>query len=413
MMQRPVIDSYFEKLGIQVVYNCLGHNEDLIYSFVSDYGHFLNSFSTQSNHIKPSLYQNIYNIKYRIKSTGFERVSNLDRDFRNNIRNFITKPQYSPLLLIEKEEISNFGNYKERLNQFTSNIKNPLLYYSGGMDSEIVALSFLEKHKSFKMVVFEWIDNRENIINLYDLQRAYSFCREHGIIPIIKQINIETLWESTEFKNLAIDIQIASPQLVTHAYSILLMNQELPNVTHVFGGEVRFKNYLLDNGNTANLVFLDKLLPGYNNQTYVADSYLTCDNSQLQLVYDRDDGIYYIIKTEMGVTSTLDTGNWLDIINVSPSTQFERRITNVVTYPTIGSNAGTVFPAGPYPSAWQTITNPPLNMFLMCELYQINAGTGQYLESDAIFDIEVRVVGQSAPVQSSNIRFNCLASCQS
>lgn len=206
-------------------------------------------------------------------------------------------------------------------------------------------------------------------------------------------------------------MQILSPQLVTHAHCIFLMNEQFPDVTHVFGGEVRFKNYLLDNGNTANLVFLDKLLPDYNGQTYVAESYGTCDNAWLQLIYDRDDGLYYIVKTEMSTTTTTETGSWLDLTNVSPATQFERRITNVVTYPIIGSNAGDITPAGPYPSAWQTITNPPLNLVNICSLYQINAGYLQYFDSAAIFDIEVRVVGQSSPIQSSNIRFNCIASC--
>lgn len=405
-MDKPQIDKYFEKLGISVIYNCLGYNEELIGSFVHENNSILKHYGIKSNNYKHELYDKVYSLTKRHKKTGFELFENLDRKIRNNFSSKIKRPQFSPTIILEKEHIKYYGNYKTKLKEFVSSIENPLLYYSGGMDSELVAKSFLELDKNFKMVIFEWLDNDKKIINSYDLKYAYSFCNANNIIPIIKQVNIEELWQSDYFKKLAVDLEIVSPQIVTHAYCILLMSKEFKNCTHVFGGEIRFQKYLMDNGDLANLVFLDKVTPAYNGQTYVADSYGTCDYSLLQLGYNTGDGTWAVYADYQSLTGVvLASGVW----TTTPGSLYQYRVTNVVTYPIIGSNAGVVGPEGPYPTDWFTIGIGFIHNLV--GLYQINAGFNQYFESDAIFDIDLRAVSNPGIVVASSIRFNCLASC--
>ena len=404
-MQRPVIDRYFSKLGIDVIYNTLGHNRELIASFVSDHRDVLSNYTSRSNHIKHILYSEIYNLEFRHKKTGFEKIPKLDQDFRNKISKVVRASQFSETCIIDKEEENHLTNYKDHLSNFIRKLDNPILYYSGGLDSELVALSLLDNDKKFTVVTVEWIYEGK-VINEYELNYAYKFCRNNSIIPVIKQIDVEELWNSNQFFQLAKDLGIVSPQLVSHAYIISIINQQFPNRTHLFGGEVRFQPYLLDNGEMAKLVFLDKLTPGYDGQLYTANADGSCDSSQLELVYSSGGGweILYAFPTQTPPTVGW-SGTWTD----TPGSSYEYRITSITTWPTIGSNAGSPTPSSA-PTGWSAIGGSTS----ICKMYQINAGgpvPPQYLESDAIFYIEVRVIGQTSPVQASSVRFNTLASC--
>lgn len=256
-IKRPVIDRYFSKLGIDVIYNTLGHNRELIASFISDNRDILSNYTSRSNHIKHILYNEIYNLEFRHKKTGFEKIPKLDQDCRNKISKVVLFPQFTGTCIIDNEEESHLKNYKDHLSNFLIKLDNPILYYSGGLDSELVAMSLLDNGKKFTVVTVEWIYEGK-VINEYELNYAYKFCRNNSIIPVIKQINVEELWNSNEFFQLASNLGIVSPQLVSHAYVISIINQEFPNRTHLFGGEVRFQHHLLDSGEMAKLVFLDK-----------------------------------------------------------------------------------------------------------------------------------------------------------
>lgn len=403
---RPALDKYFEKLGINVFYNTLGHNNELITSFVSDYKDVLKTYAATSNHIKHTLYNQIYNLEFRHKKTGFEQISNLDKDFRNKISKIVKKSQFSQTCIVDKEQEKSYKNYKEHLSNLLTKIDNPILYYSGGLDSELVARSLLDNHKKFTVVIVEWL-NEGKIINDYELAYAYKFCRDHSIIPIIKQIDVKQLWNSDEFFQLASNLDIISPQLVSHAYIVLLINQQFPNRTHLFGGEVRFKNYFLDDGEMAKLIFLDKLAPGYDGQTYTSNSDGTCSAAQLDLVYSASAGTYEILYSfPPGFPPTyLSSGTWTD----TPSSSYEYRISSLTTWPTIGSNSGTPTPSSA-PTGWSAISGNKT----ICSMNQYAAGSPvppTFYDSDAIFGIEVRVVGQTSPVQSSTVRFNTLSSC--
>jgi hypothetical protein len=86
-------------------------------------------------------------------------------------------------------------------------------------------------------------------------------------------VNLEALWASAEFAQLSLDIQVVSPQLVTHAHMVNVMAAQYAGRQHVLGGEVRYRtNYLKDDNSFANIVLLTKVAPGYNGLLYSARS---------------------------------------------------------------------------------------------------------------------------------------------
>lgn len=263
------IDKYFEKKGIKTVFNCLGATETLTRAFVGNYHKFIDSKSKKSHFEKYFIYNTLYDILPREKQTGFESLETLDRQFRNDIEEYIIESQFTSLDCIGNDEHDTDLNYKNVLIEFVKTVENPLLYISGGADSEVMARAFLQSGNAAKFVIFEWLNNKKHIINAQELFYAYKFCKEFNIVPIIQQVNVEELWATDDFKKLAIETQIQSPQIVTYVYMIKHMGNILPSCTHVFGGEVRFRtNYTADNGLQSNLIYLEKQYPSFQNCYY-------------------------------------------------------------------------------------------------------------------------------------------------
>jgi len=75
--------------------------------------------------------------------------------------------------------------------------KSPLyLFYSGGVDSEIMILAFLEAKINFNTVVLKF----SNGYNDHDLFYALNFCKKYHIDPIIINIDIEDLFDSKGYE---------------------------------------------------------------------------------------------------------------------------------------------------------------------------------------------------------------------
>lgn len=405
LQMKTKIDKYFEKKGIKTVYNCLGANERLIRSHLSNFNSTVDRFKNHhSNFNKLQIYTKMYKMNERHKMTGFENFKTQDNFFRREITPFIIEAQHSPLFAIDNNDNHILYDYKTELKNFVKTIDNPLLYLSGGLDSELVAYAMLDAGVNFKTVIFQWIKNG-NIENISEVSHAYAFCKQHNINPIIKSVEVEKLWKTQYFKNLAIDLQILSTQLVTHSHMINLMSQEEPNVTHIFGGEVKFKtNYYTDNGERANLVWLDKLTPAYNGDTFFAQYVGASSGASIGLYYN-DDGSWLIegfggdpvqILAVNSVNGAPSFGTWTD----TPATVYEAR---VLYWNLIDSNLTyNVYPNyAPYP--WQTIGGGYGNPYEICSLtvFAPPAFTTNY--ATVYFDIEVRVVGETTPVQASNL----------
>ncbi|MAV89811.1 MAG: hypothetical protein CL676_00205 [Bdellovibrionaceae bacterium] len=79
---------------------------------------------------------------------------------------------------------------------------------SGGIDSEIVALSFLAAKIKFKAVSIRFNDG----LNRHDIQFAVDFTRKHKISHEIFDLNIVDFFASDEFLRLAHNSQCVTPQ---------------------------------------------------------------------------------------------------------------------------------------------------------------------------------------------------------
>lgn len=396
------IDQYFANKGIKTIFNCLGNNERLIRAYVSNFRNDAdNHYLHNSQHTKIGTYNKLWTLQPRHKMTGFELLDKQDTKFRNFINKFIVEPQHSPMFLINNDEHEVSLSYKQELINFVKTIENPLVYLSGGVDSELVASAMIEAGVKFNVVIFEWTNNGNHIINGSEIFHAYRFCKKHGIIPTIRQINIEKLWASDYFKRLAIDIQIQSPHLVTYAHAIKSMSLDYPTATHVFGGEVKFKtDYLLDDGNNSNLVFLDKLVPGYDGKTYT-DSFVgnSSEIANLRLVYAGSTGAWFVDSYHVG--PFLESGNWTD----TPAVQYEFRIATIS-----GFGDGSYASSPSSTTGWTTIFQGFAAFTQICNLTAGTPGYGATNYATFTYGIEVRVVGETTPVQSSSITFQVVTS---
>ena len=260
---RTDIDRYFESKGIHVVYNSLGANEYLMRSFIKDYRPIVNrAKDTMSNHVKYDIYQTMYPVEKRKKLTGFEKVKQLDAEKRFNLTQLIKTNMFSPSKIQnfrEDKEVKNLS-YKQNLYNTVKKYDAPFVYLSGGADSEMLAYSLLDAGVKFKPVIFQLIYNNE-CINFEEIKYAFKFCHKEKLIPIVKDLNINEYWNSVDFVELAMNIQRTSPQIVTHAHMVELMDYEYPNRTHLFGGEVRYQtNHILPNDDEKHyLIYLDKM----------------------------------------------------------------------------------------------------------------------------------------------------------
>jgi hypothetical protein len=414
-MEKPVIDKYFAKKGINVRFNTLGYNETLIRSYLKDFQTEVNdAYRKKSEDVKHACYNKLYPVKSRPKFTGFETLKKQDKDFRKNINMFVTAPQFSPLMTVEHIDNETWElSYKDALKASIKDIENPIVYLSGGLDSEIVANAFVDLGKSFIPLIYYYVDETGNLLNKHDIGYAYAFCRKHGLFPIIKQINVPKLWETKEFKELAIDIQLVSPHLVTYAYMINLTNQEYPNHTHVFGGEVRFSSDYTYADRNYNLVFLDKVVPGYNGSTYTSSNPLLGPANWVTLQYngntltDPGEWILYIYSEGFGQPFPADSGAWTTTPSLGP---YEIRVNSATKNYSIPTTSGPenlyweYYPTAPY--AYFTLD---ANNYTICYCRAGPTPGGQAYQIDATFGIQVKVVGEVTPVVSSSINLIALS----
>ena len=389
------IDNYFAERGTKVIYNCLGHTEELVRSYIKDFQTLVDSSNRkESQYVKTSCYSSMYDIESRPKFTGFENYKKIDRNFRKNISSLIYEPQFSPTLIVDPIENEVNSDYKTELKKFVSAIDNPLLYLSGGIDSELVALAMLDSGKKFTPVIFQYTNNLGQVVNLFDTNYAINFCSNNGLFPIIKTINIEELWQSTEFKKLAIDLQIQSPHLVTHAYMVELMKYQFSDHTHVFGGEVRFYSYHeLDDGRMANLVLLAKIAPGYNGSQYTANSFTGPTPASLYLYYFSD-GTWTISGTGNQSVDT-DSGTW----TTTPGSSYEFRVSAISSITLTGIGQLSPDSLG-VPTAWSDITASTFVVEAVADPFTVS-------NAWATWTIQVRTKtgAQTGIIQSSTVRF--------
>lgn len=378
------IETYFADKGVKVITNGLGFTPELRHSFVSDYRHVVDkSRRKKSQFVKISTYSDMYTFEPRPKFTGFENYKEKDLKFRKTVFNKVHEMQYSASLQVDNVDLTKTKSYKNLLSDSLEKLENPLLYLSGGMDSELLANAFLEKNIKFQTVIFEYVDKNKKITNLHDVSYAYTYCKKHGIIPDILQIDIDELWDSENFKKLALDLQYTSPHIATYAHMVELTRFKYPNSTHIFGGEVRFfTDYLADNGEIANIILLNKVTPGYNGGQY--SNVLGCgQNAALEMRYFNN-GTWDILSYQVGFSATtIASGSWY---STTPTFNYMIRVSSM----TSESFQGSVTPSSA-PSSFANIA-PSTSPILVVSN---GAGFGDVQTAGAYFTTELREVGQT------------------
>ena len=370
-MQRPRIDTYFAEKGITVYYNTLGHTEELVNAYVSRFDALLQSDSSnRSQNIKQLCYETMWDIKPRTKRTGFEDVQSQDKAFRQRISKHIRDIFYGPTLHVPRD-IQSSHDYSELLVDSLKSIHDPVLYLSGGVDSEVVARALLEAGKDFVPVIFKWTDRAGKVINQYELDFALAFCSKHNLNADVQTVDVEALWETEEFFVFAQDIQIQSTHQLTHAWVVQQVADRYPSATHLFGGEVRFFSSV-EQDKPVNIVFLDKIdPPGYDQVTaYLVTSFSPSGCSVL-LSYNQD-GTWAIVFTGIGIPPGPVTGFW----TTTPGSLYE-----------FSTNSGV---------SWFSIVGDTLIAGV-----GVTGGPGE--SSSGTIPILVRVIGETSPVVSSQI----------
>jgi hypothetical protein len=340
-MQRPRIDTYFASKGINVYYNTLGHTEELVNAYVSRFDALLQSDSSnRSQNIKQLCYETMWDIKPRTKRTGFEDVLIQDKAFRQRISKHIRDIFYGPTLHVARD-IKSTDDYRTLLIESLKKVEKPVLYLSGGVDSEVVARALLETGTKFVPVIFKWTDRSGKIINQYELDFALAFCSKHNLTADVQTLDVESLWETEEFFLFAQDIQIQSTHQLTHAWVVQQVADRYPGATHLFGGEVRFFSSS-EKDKPVNVVFLEKVDPPAYNDNFFQSSSGGASNASVTLRYDATSGNYFITRFPSGVTNT---GQW----TTTPASSYEYQVTGVTVLDSFGAGF-TYTPTLPMPS---------------------------------------------------------------
>lgn len=256
---RSGLVQYFTDRSINTVFNTLGHSSELALAYIADTQQIIAaSGDDRSEYSKATCYSQYFSMAPRQKLTGFEAFDDLALQFKIKMSSE-QAAEFLPVLAMRPG--NSIGKYNLR---FSNSIQTKypgekLLYLSGGLDSELVALFMLQSNISFKPVIFKWLDSQGAVANEADITYAFTFCTEHNLIPLVREVNIPELWGSAEFEQLANACSLISAHVTTHAHMVNLMAAEFPGQIHMFGGEVRYRaNLLLNDGTSANLVKLAK-----------------------------------------------------------------------------------------------------------------------------------------------------------
>lgn len=386
----PSSKEYCSARGIDVQFNTLGSTPELVKAYISSTADLVRaSEQCASEYVKGTGYNRFYPISERTKYTGFEALRKNYIQFKIKQTAVVKVPQITPASVVDSMP-DNSIDYKLALRDELLSIDKPiLLYLSGGIDSELVALSLIDSNKAFTPVIFHWTNNDGAEINTEELSYAHTFCDSHSIVPIIKTINAEALWESLEFEQMSIDAGIVSPHLVTHLYMTTVMHQEFPNYKHLFGGEVRYRNnYTKDDGSLANIVLTTKVTPGYNGQVYIATS---SSGGQLSLtLYDTG---AWVVNFVTGSGSGAPTSGTFAVAPLN-STGYEYRIASMNVAYSVGTTSSVPASPASCPTAWAPIGAGTL----ACSVTALGAGTGQ---RECDFYIEIRAADLSGTNYSS------------
>lgn len=230
-------DLYLESQGIRSNYALLCSGLGLINSFINETRHLLTSDRGYlSQFRKHALYSYYFpDIAPRTKFTGFEKVQEQDKKIREYLIQQIPVEDNT----LQNSYNASHGTFEEELRSVLSTIENPLLYLSGGIDSEFVARWFLKFKIPFDPITISW-SFRYRTINLHDINYAVNFCKLHDLTYREINIDLEQYWKSEKLLEVAHAINRTSPQHCAYVMAVEHIDGILKNKTHIMSGENRY-----------------------------------------------------------------------------------------------------------------------------------------------------------------------------
>jgi len=228
----------------KIIMNFLARNESIKYGYTACCLKHGIDTDVGSNHIKYLIYNLAYPMEFRPKKTGFEKIDNLDKIAREKLR-YIVDKQENDAEFVESGALASFlesdldelgleeliKKYKNSLEDAAELCReeNNILYLSGGIDSELMARVFLSKKINFVHIIFVFTNNNHEILNDFDTNWAFKFCKDSNLNPLTRSINVEAFWASNELLDIALHYNCASPQLCTHYKMTGLVHREIDN----------------------------------------------------------------------------------------------------------------------------------------------------------------------------------------
>lgn len=252
-----------------------------------------------SHHIKHEVYRRAFNIPFRHKYTGFEYIPSLDAEYREKFERMIAERGFEPNRttvssvqasdiinkIIENEPVSaepvlddstvkstepvlddspeaNIERYRNELIRRAKNYgqlsESPVIYYSGGGDSEMVIQSFLAAKVDFMAVAFlfaidrELVDDIEQLesdmeevrhdipvtvwrelrhnevfLNLPEVVHAFRSSNQNRFNLAVRVIDIKEVWDSELILEALGLNNITSPMILTQRMMTGMVNKEI------------------------------------------------------------------------------------------------------------------------------------------------------------------------------------------
>lgn len=85
---------------------------------------------------------------------------------------------------------------------------------SGGMDSEVCQLAFIDAKVKFKVAIMKY----ENDLNEHDIRYAVKFCKQYDLPYEVFELNVSNFWSSQSLYDLVDPIYCVSAQLGCHLW---------------------------------------------------------------------------------------------------------------------------------------------------------------------------------------------------
>ena len=179
------------------------------------------------------------------------------------------------------------------------------LFLSGGIDSENIANIFLECKIPFTPIIVAY-GHEDKVLNDYDIQYAFNFCKEHSITPTVIDIPIIDFFNSGKAIRYAREYGCVSPQFTP---ILEAFNKVDGNI--IYSGHQKIFTNLFYNARKKSLP-LEQVVEDYTFNNTIQNDINFMEKNISFFVFDRyikdrnDDSIsdFYNCNVDMSLTST-------------------------------------------------------------------------------------------------------------